>query len=328
MKRQTIKANYIETIDWLGGNIVDWVCGGQLYSAEGENSQIATYHYNFNFNGCITSQHREYVFVYERLGTKGLLLKNGELLREVNRSYYHANDYEYPAAFITRDNKTYLIHCPQSYCQIDFEDVETGELVTNISERRPSDVFHSRLSISPDGKYLMVCGWLLHPLDIVELFNVEECLKNPLLLDKSLLCPEFGTEISSASFIDNDRVLIASSDEEPFDDEVLPILPQKHIAIWNFKTNELSEPVQVNAEIGNLFAINDKQAWDTFKFPKLINLETGEVQIKFEEVFSGLQCSSIYYDIEKNPQICFDKNSGKIAIKTDNETVEVFSYSL
>ena len=328
MKRQTIKANYIETIDWLEGNIVDWVCGGQIYSAEGENSQIATYHYNFNFNGCITSQDREYVFIYQRLGTKGLLLKNGKLLREVNRSYYHAASYEYPAAFVTIDKKTYLIHCPQGYSQIDFEDVETGELVTNISERRPSDVFHSRLSISPDGKYLMVCGWVWHPVDKVELFNIEECLKNPLLLDKSLLHPEFGTEISSASFIDSDRVLIASSDEEPFDDEVLPILPQKHIAIWNFKTNELSEPVQVNAEIGNLFAINDKQAWDTFKFPKLINFETGEVQIKFEEVYSGLQSSSIYYDIKKNPQICFNKDSGKIAIKTDNETVEVFSYSL
>ena len=73
----------------------------------------------------------------------------------------------------------------------------------------------------------MVCGWAWHPVDTVELFDIAECLDNPLLLDKSSLYPNFGTQINSASFIDNEKILIAASDEEPFDDEVPPAFTSK-----------------------------------------------------------------------------------------------------
>lgn len=172
----------------------------------------------------------------------------------------------------------------------------------------------------------MVCGWAWHPVDTVELFEIAECFKNPFLLDKSSLYPDFGTEINSASFIDNDKILIASSDEEPFNDEEPPILPQKHIAVWNFLTNEISKPIKVNGEFGNVFAINDQLAWDMFKYPKIINIQTGEIESKIEEINSGLQTSSILYgDIDKYPQICFDKASSQIAIKIDSTTIEVLS---
>ena len=326
MTRQTIKTNFLRTIDWLNGSIVDWVSAGQQYSLDGQQKQLAKYHYAFSFDGSITSRDGQYSFIYKRLGTKGVLLKNGEIIREINRSYYHAETYEFPAAFITFDNKTYLAHCPNDYCQLDFENVETGEIVTNIQERKPSDIFHSRLSTSPDNKYLMVCGWAWHPVDTVELFEISECFKNPLLLDKSSLYPNFGTEINSASFIDNDRILLASSNEEPFDDEVPPVLPQKHIAIWHFLTNEIKKPIKVNGEFGNVFAINDKLAWDMFKFPKIINIQTGDIENKFEDINSGLQTSSILYsDIEKYPQISFDKTSSQIAIRVDNTMIEVLA---
>lgn len=272
MKRQTIKANHLQTIDWLDGRIIDWVSAGQQYSLDGQQKQLAKYHFPFSFDGSITSRDGQYAFIYKRLGTKGLVLKNGEIIREINRPYYFAESYEYPAAFFLLNNVTYLVHCPFNYSQLDFENVETGEIVTNIPDRKPSDVFHSRLSISPDNKYLMVCGWVWHPVDTVELFDIAACLKDPLLLDKSSLFPDFGTEINSASFIDNERILIASSGEDPFDHETQPILPQKHIAIWNFLNNDLSEPVSTGVDIGNLFAINDRQAWDMYKFPKIINI--------------------------------------------------------
>ena len=180
--------------------------------------------------------------------------------------------------------------------------------------------------MSADGRYLMVCGWVWHPLDKVELFEIDECPKNPLLLDKAMISPDFGTEINSASFIDNNRILIASSDEEPFDDEVLPILPQKHVAIWNFVTNEISSPVKVDCEFGNLFAINEKLAWDMFRFPKIINLETGKLESKMEEINSGLQVSSILVgDPEAYPQISYEKHTGKIAVKINSETIEILA---
>lgn len=326
MKRQTIKTNFLQTIAWHNGNIIDWVSGGQEYFLEGQQRQIGKYHYAFSFDGSIISQDGQYAMIYKRLGTKGLLLKNGEILREINRTYYQAEVYEFPAAFITFENQTYLAHCPTDYCQLDFENVETGEIVSNIQGRKPSDIFHSRLSVSPDNKYLMVCGWAWHPFDTVQLFNICECFKNPLLLDNSSLYPDYGTEINSASFIDNNKILIAASDEEPFDDENPPILPQKHIAIWNFTNNEISTPVKVEGEFGNLFAINDKQAWDMFKFPKIINIHSGQIESKLEDINSGEQISSILYsDIEKYPQICFNRQTSQIAIRVDNTTIEILA---
>lgn len=326
MKRQTIKTNYLQTIDWLDGKIIDWVSAGQLYTLDGQQKQIAKYHYPFSFDGSITSQDGQYAFIYKRLGTKGLLLKNGEILREINRPYYFAESYEYPAAFFVFNKVTYLVHCPVDYSRLDFENVETGEIVTNFPNRNRSYTFHSRLSISPDNKYLMVCGWLWHPIDTVELFDIAACLKDPLLLDKSSLFPDFGTEINSASFIDNERILIAASDEDPFDDEIPPILPQKHIAIWNFLTNSLSVPVKVDGEFGNLFTINDNWAWDMYKVPKVINIQTGEIESKIEDIKSGLQISSIFNGgIENSPQICFNRKTGQIAVRIDSTTIEVLS---
>jgi hypothetical protein len=325
MIRYTIKTNYLKTIDWLNGKIIDWASAREEYSLDGQKQQRGRYHYPFGGDGSITSPGGQYSFVYKRLGTKGLLLKNGEILREINRTYYFAESYEYPAAFFVWDKVTYLVHCPIDYCRLDFENVETGEIVTNIPGRNPSDIFHSRLSISPDGKYLMVRGWVWHPLERVELFDIAACLKDPLLLDASSIYPNFGTEVNSASFIDNERILIASSDEDPFDDETPPTLPQKHIAIWNFLSNDLSVPVKINGDFGNLFAINEKQAWDMYNYPKIIDIQTGEIESRMEDINSGLQSSAIFSDITKFPQICFDRQTGQIAVRIDSTTIEVLA---
>lgn len=90
MIRKTLKTSYLKTIDWFNDDIVDWVSAGQLYSSGGQQRQIAKYHYAFGFDASITSQNGQYAFVYKRLGTKGILLKDGEIIREINRTHYNA----------------------------------------------------------------------------------------------------------------------------------------------------------------------------------------------------------------------------------------------
>lgn len=136
MSRQTINTNYLQTISWLGDKIIDWASAGQLYSLDSKVEQINKYHFAYNFDASINSEDGKYAFIFKRLGTKGLLLKDGEIIREINRSYYHADVYEYPAAFFTFNNRTYLAYCPKEYCRLDFEDVETGELLTDIPNRK------------------------------------------------------------------------------------------------------------------------------------------------------------------------------------------------
>ncbi|MEO3407163.1 hypothetical protein AAFN85_24815 [Mucilaginibacter sp. CAU 1740] len=321
MEHKTIIANYITTISWFDGTIIDWVHAGRQYSMDGTNIDRFRDSYAYSFDGAITSANGEYAFIYQKLGTKGLLLKNGDLLREINRSYYCANVYEYPAAFITVNDITYLIHCPIEYCRLDFENVETGEIITNISNRDPLDFFHSRLEVSPSGKFLISKGWFWHPLDDIFIFDIDECLNNPLLLDKPKLRHNSYTEICTASFISDYKVLIGSSDEVIDDEE--EHFPRNHIAVWDIETDTISTPVKVDVEFGNLFAINEELAWDTFKYPKIININTGEVVDKAEYFNSGKQRSSIV-SRENLVQMVFDPQTKQLAI-VGNETIEVFT---
>lgn len=325
MNRISIKA-YLQTITWFNDKIVDWAQGGTAYTLDGASQTIGRYGYgsSYGFDSSITSEDGQYVFLYKRLGTKGLLLKNGEELREINRSYYHADVYEYPAVFLTIDDgATFLVHCPFDYCRLDFENVETGEIITNSPDRKPQDFFHSRLEVSPDKKYIASKGWIWHPIDSVEVFEVEAALADPCHLDSGKYIPKVTTELCTASFIDNDRILVGTSTEPPLDEEQQQLIPPRHIAIWHFKTNEVTNVVKVNGEFGNIIAIDENYCWDLFQFPKIIDIRTGEVVDKIEEISTGMQQSSIIsHMIGAMPLIAYNRKMKKLAIASDN-TLEI-----
>jgi len=321
MKRQTIPTNYLKTICWLNSTIIDWASAGKQYTLDGKTDQLGENSFDFG-DSAITSADGQYAFIFQKLGTKGRLLKNGALLREINRSSYYADVYEYPAAFVTFNGKTFLIHCPFEYCRLDFEEVETGQIITNNEGRNPGDFFHSRLEISPNGRYLMSKGWLWHPRDAIKVFDIQECIRNPKLLDESEIYPNVAVEIASASFIDDHRILLGSSDEEAINDELIENLPPKHIAIWDITLNQISKPVKMNIEFGNLFAINDQYAWDIYGFPKIINLVTGEIVDQEESLPSGLQNSSIIHHLKELPQVAFNQQTKQLAI-TNGDRIEI-----
>ncbi|WP_293306153.1 hypothetical protein, partial [Pedobacter sp. UBA5917] len=239
-----------------------------------------------------------------------------------NRSYYCADVYEYPAAFVTLEGKTFLIHCPSKYCRLDFENAETGQIITDAIDRNPIDFFHSRLEVSPNGKYLISKGWFWHPFDAIRLFDIKECFSNPHLLDQSEIYPNVGTEISTASFIDDNRVLWGSSDGEEIDDGLLENLPQKCMAIWDISSGRLSKPIKIDIEFGNLYAINNRFAWDIYKFPKIINLETGQVVDQDESISSGLQNSSIIHHLGNLPKVAFNPQTKQLAI-SNGDAIEI-----
>lgn len=314
MRKIELEAGFLQTIDWLCDGIVDWGSAGSLYKMDGTVKRLYTESFTGRFDGSIHSVNGRYAFIYQRNGTKGLLLKEGELLREINRSYYCAEVYEYPAAFVSIDSKTYLIHCPVAYNQLDFEDVETGELITNIPGRKPADIFHSRLEISPDNNILMCKSWVWHPIDVIEVFNIKDCLHDPKLLDACSyhLLPN-GAEMCTASFIDSQNILIGTSDEPIDDGEEKDVIPSKHIAVWNIVTKQLSQPVSIDTEFGNLFAINEHIAWDLYKYPKVIDIHSGQILDRDEGIDTGEQCSSIIGNAN-SPQIIFNRQTKHIAI--------------
>jgi len=326
MQRQTLHELQPATLNWTGNHLVDWVNGGRvLFPIDGDDHPLIRYYHAFSFDGAISSPDGVYSFLYKKLGTKGLLLKNGEILREINRSYYHAHVYEYPAAFAKlKDGRNILIHCPNKYNRLEFEEVETGVHLTNTSDRKPGHFFHSRLEVSPDQKTLLSKGWVWHPYDFVEVFDIEECIKNPKALDKSRIKPETCAEISTASFISNELVLIGAPNEtEPFDDEFPDELQNGQIGIWNIVTNTVSDIITPECTIGgNLIAIDDTFAWELYEYPKIINYRTGKVVDEIKEISSGKQVSSIVFSTQKIPLIAFNQITKQVAIANE-DTIEI-----
>lgn len=301
----------------MGKHLVDWTSVVRPMYEES---------YTCHFDRLIRSSDGSYAFLYQIKGTKGLILRaDGSIIREVNRSYYHSSTYEYPATFWKRsDGITCLIHCPEEYNRIEIEEVETGKRISDESSRKPSDAFHSRLMIDPDNRTLLSRGWYWHPWDCAELFDLEDCSRDPKLLDQSKLTPDVMSEVTGADFIDENRILLGYALE--LDNvQTKEEKPSWQIVIWNFRTGEISEPVTTEIELGtHLFVIDENRAWDLYGHPKIIDIHSGNVMDSVPEINSGTQQSSIIHHLNFLPKIAFNRETGQVAIGTEN-TIEILT---
>lgn len=129
----------VETLCWQGEFLVDYV-GINKYSLSGEIISRGV-NWAYKFDKAISSPDGKYSVILENYGTKGLVLEGDRLIREINRSYYCAESYEYPLTILPSLNgQMCLAHCPEEYNQIEIEDIETGERLT--SDRESHDFFN------------------------------------------------------------------------------------------------------------------------------------------------------------------------------------------
>ncbi len=107
-------ATDVRSLVWQSGKLMDWVQGNVEYALDG-TKRGRTISYPFRFDAAVVSPSGAYVALYERLGTKAVILGPDGLFREVNRSYYHAHVYEYPILFFRlADGREALAHRPES----------------------------------------------------------------------------------------------------------------------------------------------------------------------------------------------------------------------
>src|SRR5262245_25979248 len=107
-----IRASNVKSLIWDGNDLVDWVAGGQRYRLSGETIR-AYVNFAYAFDAAIASPSGDYVLIYSRLGTKGLLIRGGSIVREINRSFYCADVYECVAMLTIADGRELLAHCPE-----------------------------------------------------------------------------------------------------------------------------------------------------------------------------------------------------------------------
>lgn len=286
--------------------------------------------YAYSFDHAVVSQDGKYVALVERLGTKGLLLRRGEVIREINRSFYHANVYEYPITFLMLpDGRTALAHCPESYCKIEIEEVESGQ---NLSPRDvpPKDFFHSRLTVGPDSRYLASVGWIWHPFNDLWVYELKPALAQPTLLDEDprdeYKFARTGVGVNAAAFLENGRLVLTTNDEyydsEDVEEAERHLMGPESIGVYDLTAKRFISQSRLQEVAGTLMPVGS-HALGFYQHPKLIELSTGQVVARWTELWSGEQNGSILHGGERLPPLAFDVKNKRFAVASEEEIVVI-----
>ncbi|HEX8702914.1 MAG TPA: hypothetical protein VF815_29025 [Myxococcaceae bacterium] len=309
-----------KSLCWAGDSLIDWVNGGIQHHLDGSTSDPCV-RYAYRFDAAVMSPDGRYAVLYERLGTKGLLLREGKILRELNRSFYHAEAYEYPVALHTfPSGRTILAHCPDEYCRLEIEDADTGQRLTQRKSESP-DAFHSRLQFSRDGRYLLSAGWVWHPLNLVWIFDVERALEAPESLDQldQLNTGDWGCELFGAAFGENGTLFI-NSDASSDDGAQAP----ESLGIYSLPDRRMLATVPLEKALGTFMAVGP-YLLNLLGHPSLIDPSTGRVLEQWPELDTGRQGSSIIHHIPRPPPIARDPAGRRIAVGTE-KGIEVLRF--
>ncbi|MER6954397.1 hypothetical protein [Streptomyces sp. NPDC000618] len=276
----------VRSLVWQGGDLVD-VVGGRAWNRAGaERRTAADRGSGFDqFDRCVVSPSGRYSVVHTERGARALLLDGTSPVRELTRSSYHDEDFDYPVALaVLPDGREVLVHCPEEYNVLQVEEAASGQRLTT-GVREAKDVFHSRLSVSGDGRHLLVAGWVWHPYGIVEVFDLEAALTDPAALDGYGVLPMdpgIDAEVVSACWLDDDRLAVATG-EEFLDDEEVPALGPRQIGVWSLSDRAWAHRSSVDFEVGTLIAGGGRVV-SLHGHPRLIDVRTGEVLEEWPEV--------------------------------------------
>ncbi|AKT41186.1 hypothetical protein [Chondromyces crocatus] len=224
--RSEFSADALRSLAWAGDDLVDWI-GGRRIRMDGCVERFGT-GYTYRFDAVVGLG--EVGVMFEACGTKGRVVRsNGALasaqfvplgieeLREIDRSFYCAENVAFPVCVFTLpDGRSALAHAPRSYNELEIELLDGTPLTRR--QGTCDDVFHARLSVSPDGRWLLSNGWVWHPWTVAQVYDVARALTEPTHLSGPGLALDFGASFkgeAEAAVISGDRLIVSGSAECP-----------------------------------------------------------------------------------------------------------------
>jgi hypothetical protein len=269
-------------LHWVGDDLVDLV-RGRRWSSDGTERVIGTDR-GARFDRAAVSPTGRYRVLYAERGTSALLLHGDKVVRELARDEYHAEDFDHPLTMgRLPDGREFLAHCPAGYDTLDIVDLVSGAPLTS-GPRTPKDVFHSRLTVSPDGRHLASAGWVWHPYGIVEVFDLRDAIADPATLDGSGLLPTSpgdDAEIAAAVWLDADRLAVATTEEQLDTDP--RGLPPGALAVWSVSRAGWISSVRPGGGMGTLLPAGDRVV-ALSGHPRLIDVHTGRLLADWPQV--------------------------------------------
>ena len=280
-------ANHLRSLVWDGDDLVDWAGGGVRYMLAGQKTPQSR-RYAYDFDSAVADQGDAVIFA--RSHTKGLVLHAGEILREIDRSFYCANAFDYPVAiFRLPDGRSALAHCPHGSGQLDIDDFLTGKSLTTSESRKRCDNFHGRLAASPDGRYLLSAGWAWQPYDSILVFDIEQALADPSHLDSEGILPALWSEMGASAVFNRDGRLIVGINIDGVD---RGSAEHTSLSVFDIATRSAISEVASHGPIGRLMPVGSGHVLNLHDYPRLLNLVTGEVVKVWPDINCDTQISA------------------------------------
>lgn len=270
-----------KTVTWHGDGLADWVSGYTWYP-DGPLDGGPQYPFPDLYDGATVSPSGRYQVIYHEYGVEGLLLDRGEPLRRLTRDDDDPDAFFYPVTFrLLADGREVLIHCPERRDRLEIELLDTGERLTS----RPledgvygTDLYHSRLSVSPGGRWLLSAGWVWHPAGVAQVYDVAQVLAEPAVLDAySSLFPIDGSgEVESACWLDDDRLAVFSIDSDN----------SGELGVWSMKAAGWASKAAYTGHLGTITRFVDHLP-SFYEYPKLLDPATDAVVASWSHLPTG-----------------------------------------
>ncbi len=322
-----IAAAGAKALVWVQDTLYDVAAGWRSFPLDGASGSSRFSGYGGHFDAAAVSPLGDVVALIASSGTKALLLtSDGRPIREVNRSYYKAEAYRYPLVLFTLPSgRTGLAHCPDDYNRLEIEDAETSERLTAGADRKPVDFFHSRLAVSPDGRYLLSAGWVWHPWGCLAVYDLPRALAEPTTLDS------FGgvfdlrglvqAEVAGACFVGEDIAISTSA--EPNEPDGPEDLAPDMLALWSPATRTFTWRRQLDLTAGDLVPMAGN-ILALHGHPRLYAAATGDLIGEWPDLATGHADSAIVWDktFSGPARVAVDQTNNRFAI-TDGDRITV-----
>jgi hypothetical protein len=319
-----VDVEMVTTLAWKGDDLFDMASGDvtiELDPVAEKRRSVRFSSYGLKFDRAVACQEGCHQGIYQARGTKALVRNPADQLEELNRSYYHAEVYEYPICIFHSASRSLVAHCPHDYNVIELHDSDTWESLTPARGRKAHDFFHSRLSVSPGARYLLSAGWFWHPFESIMVFDVGEALSDHTHLDGPGLQVPVAAEVDSATFLGPDRVLIATKGDERLDDpdHDSRALGAAQLGCWSISEGDWVTRARLNSMAGTLVAVGPGHVLGLYGHPKLIDVESGAIVQEWPGIRTGRQDGSLLLgeEADRIPPIARDESRARLAVAGD-----------
>jgi hypothetical protein len=307
------------TIMWDRDEVVD-ITSGQSGNFSGSlSSRLINMTYRFDRAIGLRSHGDHWGVAYTNRGTKAVLMKNGSVQRELNRSFYCGEAYDYPITIGTdAAGRVMIVHCPNEFDVLEIEDAETGTILDSLKSNDME--FHSRLNLSTDSRFLIDAGWFWHPWSGAVVFEIAHADDGTLRFTKNTAFAaglSVQNEIDSVAFLGNTHVVVSSHSNDLGEKTEPGSLRPKQLGIWSLTERRWESKVDLSKPAGLLMTWKE---WvvSFYDHPKLIELATGKVVHRWDKICSGKQLGPIELGDPLTPPIAIDTVGGRFAIAGSN----------